>query len=92
MDTIVLKVDDFVDLAATHGHLTYEQQATATGLGAGTLHRLRSGEPASSTAIVRICDTYGVAFDEVFAFAAATPRRLPTKRRTARRQVRAAAA
>lgn len=92
MDTIVLKVEGFLDLAATHGHLTYEQQAAATGLGVGTLHRIRSGEPASSTAIARICDTYGVTFDEVFAFAMAAPKRVPTQRRTARRLVRAAAA
>ncbi|NJP71940.1 helix-turn-helix transcriptional regulator [Streptomyces sp. C1-2] len=92
MDTIVLKVDDFVDLAATHGHLTYEQQAAATGLGVGTLHRIRSGEPASSTAIARICAAYDVGFDDVFAFATVTPKRLPAQRRPARRQVRAAAA
>lgn len=90
MDTIVLKVEDFLDLAAHHGHLTYEQQAAATGLGVGTLHRIRRGEPASSTAVARICAAYDVAFDDVFVFATVTPKRLPAQRPA--RRVKAAAA
>ncbi|MFF9088595.1 hypothetical protein ACF1BE_19625 [Streptomyces sp. NPDC014991] len=76
MDTIVLKVADFLTVAGARGHATYEQQAAATRLGMGTLHRLRNGGPASPTAIARICTTYDVAFDDVFAFDTATARRV----------------
>lgn len=75
MDTIVLKIDNFVDLAISRGHTTYELQAGATGLGIATLHRIRNGEPASSTAVARICGAYGVEFDDVFAFGTVAPKR-----------------
>jgi uncharacterized protein (DUF2336 family) len=64
--TIRLRVDDFVALAGSRGQHTFEAQAAATGLGIGTIHRLRSGEPASAPAVARIIRAYGVAFDDVF--------------------------
>jgi DNA-binding Xre family transcriptional regulator len=82
MDTIVLKVEDFLDVAAARGHTTYEQQAAATGLGIGTLHRIRSGEPVSSTTVAAICSSYGVAFEDVFTFGTAAPKRTRSKRTT----------
>lgn len=80
MDTIVLRVDEFVALAASRGDTTYEQQAATTGLGVGTLHRLRNGEPPSSAAIAKVCAAYGVAFDDVFAFGTVAPK---VRKRTA---------
>ncbi|MEU3289951.1 hypothetical protein [Streptomyces longwoodensis] len=88
MDTIVLKVEDFLDVAGARGHTTYEQQAEATGLGIATLHRLRAGGPAGPAAIAKILTTYGVSFEEVFTCGTATPR--PTRRPA--RRVKAAAA
>ncbi|MFE9624245.1 helix-turn-helix domain-containing protein [Streptomyces sp. NPDC006527] len=97
MDTIVLKVGDFLDVARARGHTTYEQLSAATGLGVATLHRLRNGGPAGPAAIAKICQTYGVAFEDVFAFGTATPAQSParrTRRQTRRpaRDVKAAAA
>ncbi|MET9142387.1 helix-turn-helix domain-containing protein [Streptomyces sp. NPDC058319] len=81
MDTIVLKVKDFLDVAGARGHTTYEQQATATGLSNGTLHRLRRGGPAGPAVIARICTTYDVTFEDVFEFATtAQPQRSRPKR------------
>ncbi|MFD5663399.1 helix-turn-helix domain-containing protein [Streptomyces anthocyanicus] len=83
MHTIVLKVDDFVALAASRGHTSYEMQAAETGLGVATLHRIRNGEPASSTAIAAICATYGVEFGDVFEVRTATTARktrMPSRR------------
>jgi hypothetical protein len=90
MDTIVLKADDFLAVAGARGHTTYEQQATATGISVGTLHRLRSGGPAGPSAIARICSTYGVAFEDVFTFGTAVPKRVPAQRRGRRVKARAA--
>ena len=90
MDTIVLKVDDFLVVANSRCHTTYEQLAGATGLGVGTLHRLRNGGPAGPTAIARICSTYGVAFEAVFTFGTAAPKRVPAQRRGRRVKARAA--
>ncbi|MFC8873179.1 helix-turn-helix domain-containing protein [Streptomyces ardesiacus] len=90
MHTIVLKVDEFVALAASRGHTSYEKQADETGLGVATLHRIRNGEPASSTAVAAICATYGVEFGDVFEFRSVTPTR--TRPRAVRRRVKAAAA
>jgi hypothetical protein len=73
METIVLRVADFLEVANARGDITYEQQAAATGISVGTLHRLRSGGPAGPAAIARICTTYGVAFEDVFAFGAVGP-------------------
>ncbi|MGW2742325.1 helix-turn-helix domain-containing protein [Streptomyces sp. NPDC001450] len=92
MDTIVLKVDDFLVVANSRGHTTYEQLAAATGLGVGTLHRLRNGGPAGPTAIARICSTYGVAFEDVFTFGTAKPKNSRAKSsRTRQTGVQAAA-
>ncbi|MFF7171140.1 helix-turn-helix domain-containing protein [Streptomyces pseudovenezuelae] len=77
MHTIVLKVDEFVALAASRGHTTYEQQAEATGLGQGTMHRIRNGEPVSSTTIAAICSTYGADFDALFTFGMVKPKHVP---------------
>ncbi|MGW2708645.1 hypothetical protein ACWC4J_06585 [Streptomyces sp. NPDC001356] len=66
--SINLRVDEFVALAASRGHLTFEAQAAATGLGIGTIHRLRNGGPASASAVAAICQGYGVDFDAVFVF------------------------
>jgi hypothetical protein len=63
---IRLRVDEFVELALSRGHRTFEQQAAATGLGAGTLHRLRNGQPASANAVAAICSAYGVEFADLF--------------------------
>jgi hypothetical protein len=90
METIVLKVDDFLDLAKTHGDTTYEQMSATTGLGMATLHRMRNGGPASSTAIAAICNAYGAAFEDVFKFGTVTPRPVPAQRPA--RRVKAAAA
>lgn len=90
MHTIVLQVDAFVALAASRGHTTYEQQAEATGLGQGTLHRIRNGEPVSSTTIAAICSTYDVPFEDVFTFGTVKPKRVPAIPRS--RRVKAAAA
>lgn len=90
MDTIVLKVDDFLNVAGARGHTTYDQQAAATGLGVGTLHRLRGGGPAHPTAIARICTTYGVAFEDVFTFG--TVASAQSRARAAARREKAAAA
>lgn len=67
VSTIKLRVNDFTELAESMGHTTYEQQAAATGLGAGTLHRLRNGQPASANAVAAICSAYGVEFADLFA-------------------------
>lgn len=80
MHTIVLKVDDFLDLATARGHTTYELQAAATGLGIATLHRMRNGAPASSTAVAAVCATYGVDFDQVFTFGTVKPKRVRAQR------------
>ncbi|MCX4615752.1 hypothetical protein [Streptomyces mirabilis] len=67
MSVITLRVDEFLDLARSRGHHTYEQQAAATGLGIATMHRLRSGGTASATAVASICSAYGVEFADVWA-------------------------
>ncbi|WP_125262355.1 helix-turn-helix domain-containing protein [Streptomyces alboflavus] len=72
METIVLKIEDFLDLVESRGHATYELQSHATGLGTGTLHRIRAGGPVSSSTAAAICAAYGVAFDDVFAFGTVT--------------------
>lgn len=64
--TIHLRTTDFEELAESRGHRTYEQQATATGLGIATMHRLRNGAPADSRSIAKICNTYGANFDTLF--------------------------
>ncbi|MFD9569928.1 hypothetical protein ACFWBI_08800 [Streptomyces sp. NPDC059982] len=64
--TIHLRTPAFTDLAMSRGHRTYEQQATAAGLGIGTMHRLRNGAPADSRSIAKICNAYGVNFDALF--------------------------
>lgn len=78
--SIRLRLDAFATLAASQGHLTYEQQANATGLGVGTIHRIRSGGAASSSSVAAICSTYGVEFADLFVIT------------TVRRSARAAAA
>lgn len=83
MDTIRLKIPDYEAVTTAAGHTTYDQQAEATGISVGALHRLRNGGPAGPTAIARICTTYGVAFETVFEFGTVTPAR--AKPRTARR-------
>ncbi|EPH40895.1 helix-turn-helix transcriptional regulator [Streptomyces aurantiacus] len=75
METIVLKIGDFLDLVESRGHATYELQSHATGLGTGTLHRIRAGGPVSSSTVAAICSAYGVAFDDVFAFGTVTAQR-----------------
>ncbi|MCU8589361.1 helix-turn-helix domain-containing protein [Streptomyces sp. A13(2022)] len=90
MDTIVLKVTAFEAVTNAQGHTTYEQQADATGLSAGVLHRLRNGGAAGPSAIARICTTYGAAFDEMFEFGTVAPTQHSP--RAARRRVKAAAA
>ncbi|MCT9139031.1 helix-turn-helix domain-containing protein [Streptomyces violarus] len=70
MSIIRLRAVAYLELATANGHLTYEQQAVAAGLGAGTIHRLRNGGPASSTAVAAICNAYGVEFADVFEIAA----------------------
>lgn len=80
MDTIVLKAEAFRELAVARGHTTYDDQAAATGLGVGTLHRLRNGGPAGPTAIARICTTYGARFEDVFEFSAVAPAVRPKAR------------
>lgn len=89
MDTIVLNVAAFEAVTSAHGHATYEQQADATGLSVGVLHRLRNGGAAGPSAIARICTTYGATFDELFKFGTAAPAAART--RAARRRVKAAA-
>ncbi|MFD5838177.1 helix-turn-helix domain-containing protein [Streptomyces collinus] len=74
MDTIVLKVEEFLDMAGARGHTTYEKLSAATGLSFGTLHRLRNGGPAGPAAIAKICTTYGVAFEDVFTFGTVKPK------------------
>ncbi|MEV5911113.1 helix-turn-helix transcriptional regulator [Streptomyces chartreusis] len=71
MSIIRLRAVQYLELATAHGHLTYEQQAAAAGLGIATIHRLRNGGPASATAVASICNTYGVEFADVFEIAAA---------------------
>ncbi|GGQ80957.1 helix-turn-helix domain-containing protein [Streptomyces flaveolus] len=96
MDTIVLNTKAFEAVTSARGHSTYEQQAEATGISVGTLHRLRAGGPAGPAAIARICLTYGVAFDDVFTFGTVAPaqsRRRPAPRqRTSTRGTKALAA
>lgn len=70
MSIIRLRTVEYLELATAHGHLTYEQQAIAAGLGAGTIHRIRNGGPASATAVAAICNAYGVEFADVFEIAA----------------------
>jgi DNA-binding Xre family transcriptional regulator len=91
MHTIVLRVDEFVALAASRGHTSYEMQAAATGLGIATLHRIRNGEPASAGAVAAICSTYGVPVEDVFTFRTATAAKTRA-RAAARRPVKAVAA
>ncbi|MFJ7067546.1 helix-turn-helix domain-containing protein [Streptomyces sp. NPDC101115] len=71
--SIHLRTVAFAELAALHGHHTFEQQAAATGLGIGTIHRLRNGGPASSTSVAAICGTYGVEFADLFVISATAP-------------------
>lgn len=66
MSIIKLRVAEYLDLARSRGHLTHEQQANATSLGAGTIHRLRNGQPASATAVAAILRAYGCDFEAVF--------------------------
>lgn len=63
---IKLRTSEFLTLAQAHGHTTYRAQATATGLGSGTLHRLRAGAPAGSRVVTAILTTYGVDFERLF--------------------------
>ncbi|MEW1866990.1 helix-turn-helix transcriptional regulator [Streptomyces caelestis] len=63
---IKLRAWEFLALAESRGHRTFEAQAAATGLGIGTIHRLRTGQPASASAVAAICSTYGVRFEDVF--------------------------
>lgn len=70
MSIIRLRAVAYLELATANGHLTYEQQAAAAGLGIGTIHRIRNGGPASSTAVAAICNAYGVEFADVFEIAA----------------------
>lgn len=70
MFSIFLRVDEYLDLARASGHLSYEQQANAAGLGVGTIHRLRNGSPASSTAVAALLTTYGTEFSELFTIGA----------------------
>ncbi|MGW1587273.1 hypothetical protein [Streptomyces sp. NPDC002386] len=84
MSVIRLRVVEFETLAESRGHDTFEKQAAATRLGAGTIHRLRSGEPASAGAVARICSAYGVQFEAVFVIddtpAPVQPKPLRTRR------------
>lgn len=66
MSVIKLKVSEFLALAGSRGHDTFEKQAAATGLGMGTIHRLRNGQPAGQRAVAAICGAYGVRFEAVF--------------------------
>lgn len=66
MSVIKLRVTEFTALAESRGHRTFEAQAAATGLGIGTIHRLRNGQPASSSAVAAICSAYGVEFADLF--------------------------
>ncbi|BDH04854.1 helix-turn-helix domain-containing protein [Streptomyces seoulensis] len=66
MYIIRLRTVQYDELAESNGHLTYGQRAVAAGLGAGTIHRLRNGGPASATAVAAICVAYGVEFGDVF--------------------------
>lgn len=84
MDTIVLRLDAFKAVTSAEKHVTYEQQAEATGLSVGVLHRLRNGGPAAGTTIARICTTYGVAFDDLFVIGTVTPAH--SRARTARHE------
>ncbi|WP_405674800.1 helix-turn-helix domain-containing protein [Streptomyces sp. NBC_01511] len=71
--SIRLRTDAFRELAQTHGHLTMQQQATAAGLGIGTISRLRSGEPAGQRAVAALLTVYGVEFDDLFQVTATVP-------------------
>lgn len=64
--TIHLRSNDFATLAESRGLRTYQDQAAAAGIGIGTMHRLRGGAPADSRSIAKICNAYGVNFDELF--------------------------
>jgi DNA-binding Xre family transcriptional regulator len=64
--SIHLRAAAYADLAKAHGHHTYEQQAVAAGLGIATIHRLRKGGPASSTAVAALCSLYGCEFADLF--------------------------
>lgn len=66
MFIIRLRTVQYSELAKAHGHLTYEQQAAAAGLGVATIHRLRNGGAASSAAVAAICVAYGVEFADLF--------------------------
>ena len=66
MSTIRLRAVAYLELATACGHLTYEQQAVASGLGIATIHRLRNGAPASANAVAALCTTYGVEFADLF--------------------------
>ena len=69
MSVIKLRVEQFIDLAGSRGHRTFEQQAAATGLGVGTIHRLRNDQPASAGAVAAICSAYGCEFADLFVIA-----------------------
>ncbi|WP_327162053.1 helix-turn-helix domain-containing protein [Streptomyces zaomyceticus] len=71
--TIHLQSVAFATLATANGHHTYEQQAEATGLGIGTIHRLRNGSPASSASVAAICNAYGVEFADLFVIGTTAP-------------------
>ncbi len=64
--TIHLRTVAFAEMAEARGLRTYEQQATAVGVGIGTMHRLRNGGPADSRSIAKICNAYGANFDALF--------------------------
>jgi hypothetical protein len=68
--TIHLRPNAFTKLAASRGLRTYAEQAAAAGIGIGTMHRLRGGAPADSRSIAKICNGYGVNFDDVFVIKA----------------------
>jgi transcriptional regulator with XRE-family HTH domain len=70
----------YLELARAHGHLTYEQQAAAAGLGIATIHRLRNGSPASSQAVAALCNTYSVEFADLFEIGAANNAEAHTKK------------
>ncbi|AQW55240.1 helix-turn-helix domain-containing protein [Streptomyces violaceusniger] len=69
--SILLRIDEYLKLATAHGHLTYEAQALAAGLGVGTIHRVRNGGPAGPSTVAAICSTYGVEFSDVFVLGSA---------------------
>ncbi|MFE5658316.1 helix-turn-helix domain-containing protein [Streptomyces sp. NPDC056517] len=71
--SIHLRTVAFAEMAAANGHHSFEQQAKATGLGIGTIHRLRNGGPASSASVAAICNAYGVEFADMFVISTTAP-------------------